>query len=154
MSTISIGVDAELYKEVLAQFNATFTAANVPGLQVTLTYQPMAVSTVRHGKKMGGNVLGVKEEAQTWLDITSSWSDAAYDETVIGSTTKLIADIEVMAKKRGLYYDYMFLNDAGEGQKIIESYGEANVKFLKVVAKKYDPTGVFQKLSKGGFKLP
>lgn len=48
---------------------------------------------------------------------------------------------------------YIFMNDAGASQRVIESYGTENGRYMKAVATKYDPTGVFQKQRNGGFFL-
>jgi len=155
MATLSIGVDAELYKQLLAHFTTTWSAVGyLTGLMASLTYQPMAVSTVRRGKEMGGNVLGVDEVPQVWLALTTSWANAADDAVVISTVLGLIDDMAAIAEKKGLLMPNLYLNDAAADQDVINSYGHENVKFLKKVAKKYDPDAVFQTLSRGGFKLP
>jgi len=45
------------------------------------------------------------------------------------------------------------LNYADNTQDPLASYGSASVKKMKAAAKKYDPSGVFQKLVPGGFKI-
>ncbi|KAA8899498.1 hypothetical protein FN846DRAFT_172620 [Sphaerosporella brunnea] len=87
----------------------------------------MAVSMVKKGEEIGGNVLGVESEPQIWINMTTSWLNQSDDEEVSN--------------------DFLFMND----QEIIKGYGEKNVRFLKEVAKGYDPKGVFQKI--GGFEL-
>lgn len=44
-------------------------------------------------------------------------------------------------------------NDASRDQNPLASYGAANVAKLKAVARKYDPSQVFQKLQNDGFLL-
>ena len=48
---------------------------------------------------------------------------------------------------------WVYLNYAAEWQDPIGSYGAANVGRLMSVSRRYDPTGVFQELVKGGFKI-
>lgn len=48
---------------------------------------------------------------------------------------------------------FTYLNYAASFQDPLASYGDANVQFLKRVAAKYDPEGVFQMLVPGGFKI-
>jgi len=127
--------------------------ASVPYLQATLTFQPMGVSIFEAGEKNGGNVLGVKHKAQAWLDLTTAWSNQADDEKVLAVSRKFLNNVAKMAKKQGLLYDYLFLNDAAKDQEVIASYGKKQAQFLKAVSKRYDPDQVFQKLV-GGFKLP
>ncbi|KAF8253493.1 FAD-binding domain-containing protein [Wilcoxina mikolae CBS 423.85] len=152
--TLSIGVDLELYRDIVALFTSTYTAiADTPGLQVILSFQPMAASTVAAGREKGGNVLGIKEEAQMWFVLTTGWSDAADDKVAIGAGVKFFDTIARMAREKGLLLDFLYMNDAGMDQRVVESYGEENIRFLKMVAGEVDPEGVFQRLVKEGFKL-
>ncbi|KAF8253582.1 FAD-binding domain-containing protein [Wilcoxina mikolae CBS 423.85] len=152
--TLTIGVSSSLYLDITTLFSKAYTPiASVPGLQVTLTFQPMGVSIFEAGEKKGGNVLGVKHIAQTWIDLTPAWSNEADDKKVLAVGKKFLDDVAKMAEKRGLLYDYLFLNDAAKDQNVIASYGKKQVRFLKSVSARYDPEQVFQKLV-GGFKLP
>lgn len=62
--------------------------------------------------------------------------------------------VEQDSKSKDLYIDYVFMNDASRDQNVIAQYGEENVGKLKIIAAKYDPSRVFQRLERGGFKLP
>jgi len=129
------------------------TISSIPGFRVTLTFQPVAASTVAHGKARGGNALGVAEKAQTWLCLTNTWALPSGDQVTLPFSISFMKRVEDLAKAKGLFEPYLFLNDAGIDQKVIASYGDAQVKELVKVSKKYDPKGVFQKLAKRGFKL-
>jgi len=48
---------------------------------------------------------------------------------------------------------FRYANYANYRQRPLDGYGRANRAFLGVVAKRYDPRGVFQRLVPGGFKL-
>lgn len=58
-----------------------------------------------------------------------------------------------IAKRRGTYSPFLYVNYAGQEQNPLCGYGSENVAFIKAVAEEYDPTGVFQKLMPGGFKI-
>jgi len=45
------------------------------------------------------------------------------------------------------------MNDAGDDQDVLGSYGSANRARLRRVGREVDPHSVFQVLEKGGFKL-
>jgi hypothetical protein len=45
------------------------------------------------------------------------------------------------------------MNYAGPGQDPLSGYGEENFRYLAAMAKKYDPTGVFQTQCPGGWKV-
>jgi hypothetical protein len=57
------------------------------------------------------------------------------------------------AVKLGVQNDWVYMNYAAMFQDVIASYGLASKSKLKTVAKRYDPTQVFQKLQPGYFKL-
>lgn len=50
--------------------------------------------------------------------------------------------------------DWVYANYADTIQDPIASYGAENVAFLRDVAGRYDPDGMFQSRCPGGFKLP
>ncbi|RPA96635.1 FAD-binding domain-containing protein [Choiromyces venosus 120613-1] len=156
--TLSIGVSSEFYHEIVALFQQTFTTntniTSIAGYLMTLTFQPIAASTVAQGKARGGNAMGVSEKAQMWLCLTSFWALPSDDQVMLPLTISFLKQVEDLARAKGLFEPYLFLNDAAIDQKVIASYGDAQVEGLAEVSKKYDPKGVFQKLAKGGFKLP
>ncbi|KAI5798515.1 hypothetical protein FPQ18DRAFT_420469 [Pyronema domesticum] len=148
--TLSIGVSAELYQILVALCEKHYsTITSIPGMSVSLTFQPMAASTLSND----GNVLGAKKEAQTWLELCTYWNNSSDDERVLGVGKAFIKEATEEAKKRELLYEFLYLNDAAKGQPVIEGYGKRSVEFLKGVSRKYDQRQVFQKLI-GGFKLP
>lgn len=98
--------------------------------------------------------MGVPAEPHTWFILTTSWADISDDELVLGAAAKLVNTIVELSKQQGKHHRFLYLNDAAGDQKVIESYGEEQVEFLKGVSARVDPTGVFQTLVKGGFKLP
>lgn len=59
-----------------------------------------------------------------------------------------------IAKKNSQYFPFVYVNYAGSNQNPICGYGAKNVAYLKQIAQRYDPNGVFQTLFPGGFKLP
>ncbi|KAL8962112.1 MAG: hypothetical protein Q9193_001432, partial [Seirophora villosa] len=68
-------------------------------------------------------------------------------------TDRVLASIEQQAKARGIYYPWLFLNDAGITQDPISTYGYgASLPRLRAVSRKYDPKGIFQQ-NVPGFKL-
>jgi hypothetical protein len=53
----------------------------------------------------------------------------------------------------GTHEEFLYLNLAAQFQDPIRAYGEENVRFIWHVAEKYDPAGVFQRLTPGRFKI-
>jgi len=54
---------------------------------------------------------------------------------------------------QGLSHPFIYENYAALEQKVFPSYGAANFAKLKAASKKYDPSGVWQKLQPGYFKV-
>jgi len=57
------------------------------------------------------------------------------------------------AKEAGLWNRYLYLNYAEKWQRPIRGYGENNVRMLRRISRKYDPTRTFQEAVVGGFKI-
>lgn len=66
---------------------------------------------------------------------------------------KLTAEMKQISVEHDGTMDLVYLNYADTSQDSMGSYGEDNLRFLKEVAAKYDPEGVFQRRFPGGFKL-
>lgn len=82
-----------------------------------------------------------------------SWTYAEQDVLFKGQAKWLRDELAAFAKSIGADNEYIYLDYADADQDPLGSYGEENVRKMKVAAKKYDPKGVFQKLQPGGFKL-
>jgi len=65
----------------------------------------------------------------------------------------LISGIQKFAEEKGTAVDYLYLNYADKDQDPLSGYGQEKVEFMKAVAEKYDPEGVYQNLMPGGFKI-
>lgn len=106
-------------------------------------------------KAKGGDVLGVNPPSQgvvlTLLSLT--FANAADYAAMDKVANTLLSDIISSAKTHGATNSYIDMNHAKGSQKVLQSYGSGNYGFLQTTAKKYDPSGVFQKLMPGGFKL-
>jgi hypothetical protein len=82
-----------------------------------------------------------------------SWSEAKDDELFINLGKMLTDGIQKFATEKGTAVEYLYLNYADKDQDPLSAYGTDKVAFMKEVAKKYDPFGVYQKLLPGGFKI-
>jgi len=98
--------------------------------------------------------MGMSKKAQMWLCLTNSWALPSSDQVTLPLSISFMKQVEDLAKAKGLLERYLFLNDAAIDQMVIASYRDNQVKELVRISKWYDPQGVFQKLAKGGFKLP
>lgn len=82
-----------------------------------------------------------------------SWSEAKDDDLFINLGLMLTDGIQKFAASKGTAVDYLYLNYADKDQDPLSAYGAEKVEFMKTVAKKYDPSGVYQRLLPGGFKI-
>lgn len=86
--------------------------------------------------------------------VAAAWTSASDDGYLLGFLTSLVQSIDTTSKAAGLYYPYIFLNDAGSGQSPFPLYGRGrSLPRMKAISRKYDPEGVFQNLASGAFKL-
>ena len=85
--------------------------------------------------------------------ISPHWIDAKYDETMYALAQKWSEEVTKFTEATGTDDPFLYLNFAAQFQDPICAYGKDNVAFMHEVAAQYDPTGVFQTLVPGGFKL-
>ncbi|KAJ3498514.1 hypothetical protein NLG97_g1069 [Lecanicillium saksenae] len=121
---------------------------------LALMTQPISKSMVlASNRRVGGDPLGVRREAQLWMGITAGWANGEDDEAVFQIVQDCTDAIEAYTKARGFYDPFIFVNDAFPTQKPLQSFGPDTLAKLKAASAKHDPDGVFQKLVPGGFKL-
>ncbi|EUC53990.1 6-hydroxy-D-nicotine oxidase, partial [Rhizoctonia solani AG-3 Rhs1AP] len=111
---------------------------------------------IRASEKKGGNVLGLEPAEDPLMVVTYqfTWKRPEDDKKAYAAINQLVTTSTKLAKSQNRLERYMYLNYAGSDQKVIESYGPAQVDYMRKVRAKYDPDRVFEKLSRGGFKIP
>lgn len=117
--------------------------------------QVIAVPQLQKMAQRGGNPLGIyaSDGPLLLLNLNMMWANITDDERILNVNSNIVRRTVAEAQKRGLSNDYIYMNYASQFQAVIPSYGTSNQAKLKTVAKKYDPTGVFQMLQPGYFKL-
>ncbi|KAL4940954.1 hypothetical protein BDV06DRAFT_195504 [Aspergillus oleicola] len=102
-----------------------------------------------------GNVLGLDRFDENMLQVLYdySWDNSADDALFQRLCEEALAELDEYAKKIGKYNPYIYLNYADVTQNPLAGYGEENVEFIRDVARRYDPKGVFQTQVPGGFKV-
>ncbi|KAI4690216.1 uncharacterized protein J4E84_004400 [Alternaria hordeiaustralica] len=126
-------------------------AAIIPALSLQVITEPI----IEQSAKRGGNPLGLDpKEGPLMLALVSlKWSDPADDER-LNTFARTVQDrSSAAAKAAGKMNDYLYMNYASPYQNVVAGYGAANQAKLKTISKKYDPTGVFETLQPGYFKL-
>ncbi|EAT83995.2 hypothetical protein SNOG_08827 [Parastagonospora nodorum SN15] len=103
------------------------------------------------------NSLGFAPNERTddmvFLQIVFTFDGVQATESFNKGLKELIAAIEQLTYAEGVYHPYKYLNFAAGFQDPIGGYGAEQKMKLKQVARKYDPTGMFQRQVPGGFKL-
>ncbi|KAL4879230.1 hypothetical protein BJY04DRAFT_220348 [Aspergillus karnatakaensis] len=102
-----------------------------------------------------GNVLGLDRTDENLLQVLYdySWDNAEDDALFQRLCEEALAELDEYAKSVDAYNEYIYLNYADKTQNPLAGYGEENVRFIREVAERYDPAGVFQTQVPGGFKV-
>jgi hypothetical protein len=127
---------------------------DVAGIVPANTLQVITVPQLEQMQKKGGNALGLSpSDGPIFLiNLSCRWDNIDDDERVLRANANVIRRMQREAERRGRVNGYLYMNYASQFQDVIASYGESTEK-LKSIARKYDPTGVFQRLQPGYFKL-
>ncbi|EOD43069.1 hypothetical protein V502_00187 [Neofusicoccum parvum] len=127
--------------------------SNVTDVVTGIAWNPVTAEFLAASNKGIGCPQGPEELPVFWAEQTLAWMDAEDDaiiETFIKTVNENItAQLEAIDALSGFYY----LNDAGTGQPVFETYPPENLERLKEIRCKYDPDMVFTELMPGGFKI-
>ena len=148
--------DLSFLNTVYDRFSSTITQIeNLKEITWSLTFQPIVPAIASRSITQEGNSQGLDPSDGPLVNVLlgSSWTEAVDDELVNEIASKFIADVEILAREKGVYHRFVYLNYADRTQSPIDGYGEANKARLQAVSRKYDPQGLFQKGVPGGFKL-
>lgn len=125
------------------------------GIVPAATLQVITEGQLASMPKNGGNPLGLPAANGPYLllNLNMMWTNIADDTRILQANQRIIDRSTALAQNMGLYEDYIYMNYASQFQDVIGSYGTDNKAQLIRIAGKYDPTGVFQTLQPGYFKL-
>lgn len=159
--SLTFANDARIIKKA-AELNSVFVQellAEIPAgdLGTQSLFQPVPKLFADNGVERGGNVLGIDRiEGNSLMWLLSCTVKTEEQEALLHEkSSAFAAALEEYAKSINGLREWRYLNYVDPSQESpILSYGSDNVKFLRQVSAKYDPTGFFQKRRKAGFKLP
>jgi hypothetical protein len=136
-------------------FEEIASVEGVANLTAAVSLQVITDPILEKTKLNGGNALGLdpKEGPLALFLVSPSWSNSADDEKVNQFAARIKDRCVEAAKAAGKSNDYLYMNYASPYQNPVARYGAANQARLKAISKKYDPTGVFEILQPGYFKL-
>jgi len=123
----------------------------LPAVSLQVLTEPI----IEQGATKGGNALGLdpKEGPLMLALVAMKWSNSADDDRLQKFAARVKDRCVAAAKAKGKATDYLYMNYASPWQDPVAGYGPANQAKLKAISKKYDPTGVFEVLQPGYFKL-
>jgi hypothetical protein len=87
------------------------------------------------------------------ISTSISWSSAADDARILAASRNFISRANATAYAQGLGNRFLYQNYAEQEQDVFSGYGQENLERLREASRKYDPSGVWQKLQPGYFKL-
>lgn len=153
--TTTFGATPGLLSSMFDILNQTLSSSStVPSSTIwSFAFEPLPTVFVEHDA--GRNALGTSsaDGNSIILLLSAFWPGAADSDTVQAVANSAFAALTEEAEKQGQAKRFVYANYAGQSQSPLQSYGEANVDFLRKTAGKYDPHGVFRYNMPGGFKL-
>lgn len=127
----------------------------INGFISTLAMNPISRSFIEtnRGLDPAGDPMGIDSAAGPYFMCEETFSWTLQNDTEV--IEKLISDInsEMHAKVGDYLVPFLYLNNAGNGQDVFQSYNATNLARLKTIKQKYDSDGVYTNLLVGGFKL-
>ncbi|KAE9969552.1 hypothetical protein Vi05172_g4537 [Venturia inaequalis] len=156
---ITVKNDASMLKYIVDQHNAFIPAwRNATGddtFSLYTIFQNLPTVLFDHGVEKGGNVLGMDsvKENSVMFEVIFVFENAALEDQAREALATYRETVKAESVKRGVDVDWEYLNYADKTQNPLSTYGDENVAFMKTVAAKYDPNGIFQTRQPGGFKL-
>ncbi|KAM0284017.1 hypothetical protein ACHAQH_002212 [Verticillium albo-atrum] len=144
---------AELHETLVAEMLEIVPANE---LRTQNLFQPIPKFFADIGVARGGNVLGLDQlegDSLMWLSFCTV-KQAEHETILHEKGVAMTAALKDFAESIDVLQPWLYINYADPTQDPIQSYGAANVEFLRKVSAKYDPTGLFQHRMKSGFKLP
>ncbi|KAF2023117.1 FAD binding domain-containing protein [Setomelanomma holmii] len=117
----------------------------VNGGTAGLAFQLVTKEFIRQGELKGGDPQGIdiSRVLYFWTVLQLAWANKGYDDQTMDAFTDEFAatvNDQLASASRGA--QYLFMDDAGEGQRVFESYGAENLEKLKATREKYDPLKV------------
>jgi len=142
----------DLWKKLVPDVSKQYAYAK-PVAELTFQALPPSPKNGTLPNSLGFKSSDTPEKDMLFLQIIFTFQDAGATEGFEEALKDLVKLIEGIAKDEGVLHRFKYLNFAASFQDPFDGYGSEEVGMLKAVAKKYDPSGVFQKHVPGGFKL-
>ncbi|KAG7090438.1 hypothetical protein E1B28_009557 [Marasmius oreades] len=149
--------DTDFFMDLYAMGKTIFESLkDRKGLTRTFNFQVFQKSFIE-GAVHGPTYNALKRSNDDLVCIVNfnAWEDPADDAAMKEATDALGDWAEAEARKRGILDDFIYLNYASERQPVYErSVTPEDLDKMREIQAKYDSDGTFEKLWKGGFKIP
>lgn len=148
-----------MYQKALAlheQFVADWKAQSPDGDFIChAIFQAMPTIFSKHSVSRGGNVVGLDRERDNavMFQVQHMINGVEQEKLARERMVKFRETIKQYSVEQDAAVEWEYLNYADFTQDPLSTYGKENVDYLKEVATKYDPEGVFQTRMPGGFKI-
>ncbi|KAF7891296.1 uncharacterized protein EAF02_001621 [Botrytis sinoallii] len=155
--TTTFSNNAEMYETAVNISNKHLEPfKNTTGLVWSILFQPIPLIVSERSIATDGNIMGVdrNKENLTLFLVYVTWLKASDDQKFTDAAYATVDEINAVAGTLGVTNPFIYLNYAGQKQNSLAGYGEENMEKMRTLSRKYDPQGTFQKLIKGGFKIP
>ncbi|EME77451.1 uncharacterized protein MYCFIDRAFT_146378 [Pseudocercospora fijiensis CIRAD86] len=156
-ATVTIQAGGEALEEVHRITNSVYADfRHVPDLIWDVQYEPLPKAYRDRGfARSGGNVMGLNstDDDLVIVFLMPLWKDEIYDDEVYRAVRTWLDGVDEYINVHDVGYPFQYLNYAAPFQDPLASYGVTNFRFLKDVARKYDPDGFFPRAVSGGFRL-
>ncbi|KAI1505903.1 hypothetical protein F5X99DRAFT_366504 [Biscogniauxia marginata] len=143
----------ELHGELVEELKALIPASDF-GTQCV--FGPLPALVGKHSVAAGGNVMGLDRVGRDGVLVQMNTMVKTAEQLALVYPRQK-AWVEAVrayaAAVDGGDLGWLFMNYADGSQDVLGSYGADNVAFMREVAAKYDPKGVFQMLCPGGWKI-
>ncbi|KAG9220414.1 hypothetical protein CCMSSC00406_0003870 [Pleurotus cornucopiae] len=152
--TLTFKADANLPWDVQLKGEDILGDLESPGAHWEVLVQPMNEGMFSAGQKRGGNPFGLSVENgdQFLMLVMVFWTNPEESALMKAKTQEYLKVSMDLARERGLLTKFIYANYASGTQNVLESYGEENIKKMRIVKEKYDPDDLL-KVWKGGWKL-
>ena len=155
--TTCFQLDLSLMSEIRQLWHQTVQSiTDVPGLVISLVFQPLTKGILTKSEQKGGNSLGLSPgDGPIVITLLNTVHQSPDDDDRVRNTVlDLIEKIDAVSANQGKSARYRFMNYGYKTQAILQGYGPDSLNELRRTAKKYDPEGFFQDIVTTGFKLP
>ncbi|KAI1085294.1 FAD-binding domain-containing protein [Whalleya microplaca] len=122
---------------------------------LSMVLQPLLASWTQHSTAQGGNMLGLERLRGNCVIMVGTVQVDTLELSKVASPVfkAMFDEIKSYSMSLDKHVEFCYANYCDGSQDPFRTYGEENLRKMKKVSAKHDPTGVFQNRVPGGFKI-